>query len=109
MMYLEIKGRKAGENRKCTQHRCFAGARSRRGQGLREAGEGKEVSWVLMVGAGFPVLGMALGSSRSSARPRWEGGVTAVNPAVMRWDGAAEAEPRLAQGCDPAGIELPVH
>lgn len=81
MMYLEIKGRKAGENRKCTQHRCFAGARSRRGQGLREAGEGKEVSlgadggsWVPGPGNGSgiePILSQApMGRWGNRGEPR---------------------------------------
>lgn len=44
MVYLKMKERKAGENRKRTQHRCLAGAWSGRGQGAPEAAEGKEVS-----------------------------------------------------------------
>lgn len=37
MVYLKIKERKAGENRKCTQRRCLASVWSRREQGAREA------------------------------------------------------------------------
>ena len=55
MVYLKIKERKAGENRKCTQRRCLAGAWSRRGQGVRETAEGKEVS--LGTGGGSWILG----------------------------------------------------
>lgn len=85
MMCLGIKGRKAGENRKCRQHRCFAGARSRRGHGVRGVGEGKEVSLGADGGSWVPGPGNASGIRSILSRApmgRW-GNV--VNPAVMRW------------------------
>lgn len=61
MVYLKIKERKAGEYGKGTQHPCLTGAWSRRGQGVREAAEGEEVSLGTDGGSWIPGPGNSSG------------------------------------------------
>lgn len=61
MEYLKIKAKKAGENRKGSQHRRLDGAWSRSGQGVREAAEGKEVSLGTDGGSWIPSAGNSSG------------------------------------------------